>query len=196
MKRICVYCGSSPGARPEYAQAARQFGQVLVSRDIGLVYGGGRVGMMGTIADAVIEAGGEVIGVIPQGLADRKVAFTDLSDLRVVPSMHERKALMVELSDGFVALPGGLGTFEEFFEVLTWAQLNIHHKPCGLLNVCGYYTKLTSFLDYAVDEQFIEPEHRRMLLIDEVPEALLTKFEEYQPPKVNKATWALQMDRR
>jgi len=193
LKRICVYCGSSPGARPEYAQVARQLGQALASRDIGLVYGGGRVGVMGEIAEAVIEAGGEVIGVIPRELVDKEVAFTELSDLRVVPSMHKRKALMVELSDGFIALPGGLGTFEEFFEVLTWAQLNIHHKPCGLLNVCGYYTKLIGFLDHAVDEQFIEAGHRGMLLIDEEPEGLLRQFGGYQPPKVDKAAWALQM---
>ena len=196
MKRICVFCGSSPGARPEYAQAARQLDQALTSRDIGLIYGGGRVGVMGEIADAVLKAGGEVIGVIPRGLVDKEVAFTELSDLRVVPSMHERKALMVELSDAFIGLPGGLGTFEEFFEVLTWAQLSIHQKPCGLLNVCGYYTALMSFLNHAVDEQFIEPEHRCMLLVDDNPEALLRKFEEYQPPKLDKAAWALQMARR
>jgi uncharacterized protein (TIGR00730 family) len=169
---------------------------VLVSRDIGLVYGGGRVGMMGAIADTVLEAGGEVIGVIPQGLADREVAFTDLSDLRVVPSMHERKALMMELSDGLVALPGGLGTFEEFLEVLTWAQLNIHHKPCGLLNVCGYYTKLIGLLDHAVAEQFLQAQHRSMLVVDESSAALLDRFEAYQPPKADKATWALRMARK
>jgi len=163
---------------------------------MGLVYGGGRVGVMGAVADAVIEAGGEVIGVIPRGLVDKEVAFTELSDLRVVPSMHERKALMVKLSDGFIALPGGLGTFEEFFEVLTWAQLNIHHKPCGLLNVAGYYTALMSFLDHAVDEQFIEAGHRGMLLIDEEPEGLLRKFGRYQPPKIDKTAWALQMASR
>ena len=193
MKRICVYCGSSPGARPEYAAAARGLGQVLARRDITLVYGDGRVGVMGEIAEAVLEAGGEVIGVIPKGLVDKEVAFTELSDLQVVSSMHERKALMVELSDGFVALPGGLGTFEEFLEVLTWAQLNIHLKPCGLLNVCGYFAKLVELLDHAVGEQFIEPEHRSMLLIDESPGSLLTKFEAYQPPKVDKAAWALRM---
>jgi uncharacterized protein (TIGR00730 family) len=173
--------------------AARRLGQALTSRDIGLVYGGGRVGVMGAIADAVLEAGGQVIGVIPQGLVDKEVALTELPDLRVVSSMHERKALMVELSDGFVALPGGLGTFEEFLEVLTWAQLRIHPKPCGLLNVCGYFAKLVGFLDHAVGEQFIEREHRSMLLIDENPESLLAKFEAYQPPQVDKAAWALRM---
>jgi uncharacterized protein (TIGR00730 family) len=196
MKRICVFCGSSPGARPEYAQAARQLGQALADRGIGLVYGGGRVGLMGEIADSVLEAGGEVIGVVPQGLVDKEVAFTELSDLRVVPSMHERKALMVELSDAFIALPGGLGTFEEFLEVLTWAQLSLHQKPCGLLNVAGYFAALMSFLDHAVDEQFIKTEHRSILLIDESSEALLDRIEAYQLPKVDKAAWILEMARR
>ena len=191
MKRICVFCGSSPGARPEYVQAARELGQSLADRGIGLVYGGGRVGVMGEIADAALEAGGAVIGVIPKELLDKEVAFTELSDLRVVSSMHERKALMVELSDGFIALPGGLGTFEEFFEVLTWAQLDIHQKPCGLLNVCGYYTQLMNFLDHAVTEQFIVSGHRGMLLTEDRPEALLNKFEAYEPPRVDKAEWAL-----
>jgi uncharacterized protein (TIGR00725 family) len=181
MKRICVFCGSSPGARPEYAQAVRQLGQALADRDIGLVYGGGRVGLMGEIAESALKAGGEVIGVVPQGLVDKELAFTELSDLRVVPSMHERKALMVELSDAFIALPGGLGTFEEFFEVL---------------NVAGYFAALMSFLDHAVDEQFIKPEHRSILLIDESSEALLDRIEAYQPPKVDKAAWILQMAKR
>jgi uncharacterized protein (TIGR00730 family) len=193
VQRICVFCGSSPGAKTEYIAAARGFGRALVGRDIELVYGGGRVGMMGEIAATVLEAGGKVIGVIPEGLVDKEVAFTELPDLRVVPSMHERKALMVELSDGFVALPGGLGTFEEFLEVLTWAQLGLHQKPCGLLNVCGYFAKLMEFLDHAVNEQFIEAEHRSMLLIDDSPDTLLTKFEAYQPSRVDKAAWALRM---
>jgi uncharacterized protein (TIGR00730 family) len=196
MKRICVFCGSSPGARPDYAQAARQLGQALADRDMGLVYGGGRVGLMGEIAESVLKAGGEVTGVVPQGLVDKEVAFNELSDLRVVPSMHERKALMVELSDAFIALPGGLGTFEEFFEVLTWAQLSLHQKPCGLLNVAGYFAALMSFLDHAVDEQFIKPEHRSILLIDESSDALLDRIEAYQPPKLDKAAWILQMARR
>ncbi len=136
MKRICVFCGSSPGARLEYARAARELADLLIKRNIGLVYGGARVGIMGEIASAVLKQGGEVIGVIPQELVEKEVAFTELTDLRIVGSMHERKALMAELSDGFIALPGGLGTIEEFFEVLTWAQLGLHRKPCGLLNVC------------------------------------------------------------
>ncbi len=182
MKRICVFCGSSPGARQEYVQAARELGQVLTKRNIGLVYGGARVGVMGELASAVLKNGGEVIGVIPQDLVEKEVAFTELADLRVVGSMHERKALMAELADAFIALPGGLGTIEEFFEVLTWAQLGMHHKPCGLLNICQYYDNLMTFLDQAVAEQFIEAEHRSMLLIDESPDALLDQFTRYQPP--------------
>ena len=193
MKRICVFCGSSPGARPEYVQAARQLGRALVQKNIALVYGGASVGVMGEIARTVLEASGDVIGVITTSLVEKEVAFTELSDLRIVDSMHERKALMVELSDGFIALPGGLGTIEEFFEVLTWAQLGLHAKPCGLLNVCRYYTKLMSFLDHTVYEQFINLEHRSMVLIDENPEVLLKKFEAYQPPKIDKAKWILQM---
>jgi uncharacterized protein (TIGR00730 family) len=193
MKRICVFCGSSPGARPEYVQAARQLGHALVKKNITLVYGGASVGVMGVIAKTVLEAKGDVIGVITRGLVEKEVAFTQLSDLRIVDSMHERKALMVELSDGFIALPGGLGTIEEFFEVLTWAQLGLHTKPCGLLNVCQYYTKLMDFLDHSVDEQFVEGEHRSMVLVDENPEVLLKKFEAYQPPKIDKAKWILQM---
>jgi uncharacterized protein (TIGR00730 family) len=193
MKRICVFCGSSPGARPEYLQAARELGHTLARKKLGLVYGGASVGIMGEIAKTVLESGGDVIGVIPRKLVEKEVAFTELSDLRVVGSMHERKALMVELADGFIALPGGLGTIEEFFEVLTWAQLGMHQKPCGLLNVCQFYGKLMSFLDNVVNQQFIEPEHRSMVLTDESPERLLQKFELYQPPKVDKAKWILQM---
>jgi uncharacterized protein (TIGR00730 family) len=193
VRHICVFCGSSPGARPEFVQAARDLAYTLTRRKIGLVYGGARVGVMGEIASAVLRNSGEVIGVIPQELVDKEVAFTELSDLRVVASMHERKALMAELSDGFIALPGGLGTIEEFFEVLTWAQLGMHRKPCGLLNVCGYYSSLMAFLDHAVSQQFIESEHRSMVLVDEHPEALIEKFAVYRPPTVDKAKWVLQM---
>ena len=193
MRRICVFCGSSPGARPEYLQAAKQLGYTLASKDIGLVYGGARVGMMGKIAESVLEKGGEVTGVIPKGLVEKEVAFTELADLRVVDSMHERKALMAELSDGFIALPGGLGTIEEFFEVLTWAQLGIHPKPCGLLNVKQYYDRLLDFLDHTVNENFVEPEHRSMILVDENPEILLQKFETYHPPIIDKVKWVLQL---
>jgi uncharacterized protein (TIGR00730 family) len=193
MKRIGVFCGSSPGARPEYLHAAKLLGYTLASKNIGLVYGGAKVGMMGKIAQAVLEKKGEVIGVIPQGLVDKEVAFTGLTDLRVVDSMHERKALMADLSDGFIALPGGLGTIEEFFEVATWAQLGIHPKPCGLLNVNQYYDRLMDFLDHTVDEKFVELEHRSMILMDDDPERLLQKFETYHPPMVDKAKWVLQL---
>ncbi|CAG1771802.1 pyrimidine/purine-5'-nucleotide nucleosidase [uncultured bacterium] len=187
MNQICVFCGSNPGADPEYIQATRELGRVLAARHLTLIYGGARVGMMGELANSVLEAGGQVIGVIPQSLAD-KVAHTGLSDLRIVNSMHERKALMAELADGFVVLPGGFGTLEEFFEVLTWSQLGLHHKPCGLLNVNQYYQRLAEFLDYAVTRQFIKAEHRDMLLIDDDPGKLLDKFDDYQPPLVDK--WA------
>ncbi len=191
MKRICVFCGSSPGAKPEYVKMANALGRELVKRQIGLVYGGGRLGMMGALAKTIYAQGGEVIGVIPEELAKKNVAFTDLSDLRVVGSMHERKALMVELADGFIALPGGLGTIEEIFEVITWAQLSIHRKPCGFLNVAHYYDKLIDFLDYAVEQRFIESAYRKMIVIDEYPDALLQQFETYQPPQLDKAEWAL-----
>jgi uncharacterized protein (TIGR00730 family) len=194
VKRICVFCGSSPGARPEYVEAARQLGRTLASKGIGLVYGGAKVGTMGQLASAALEAGGEVIGVIPEQLVKKEVAFTGLADLQVVGSMHERKARMVALADGFIALPGGLGTFEEFFEALTWAQLGIHHKPCGFLNVCGYYDKLIAFLDHAIEQQFVKSEYRAMVLVDEDPERLLEKFAAYQPPKIDKAAWILQLN--
>jgi len=158
-----------------------------------LVYGGAKVGMMGKLAASVLEKGGEVIGVIPKGLVEKEVAFTKLADLRVVDSMHERKALMADLSDGFIALPGGLGTIEEFFEVVTWAQLGIHPKPCGVLNVHHYYDRLMDFLDHTVTEKFVELEHRSMILADENPEKLLQKFESYHPPKIDKAKWVLQL---
>lgn len=193
MKRICVFCGSSPGAQPEYNQVAQQLGQTLVRKNIGLVYGGGKVGLMGKIAQTVMEGGGEVIGVIPQGLVEKEVALTGLADLRIVDSMHSRKALMVELSEGFIALPGGLGTIEEFFEVLTWAQLGIHQKPCGLLNVNGYFNKLIEFMGHTVSEQFVTKEHHSMILIDQTPAGLLQQFEAYQPPMVDKAKWALEL---
>ncbi len=193
MKRICVFCGSSPGARPEYSEAAREMGKALAMRDIGLVYGGGNVGLMGEVATAAVEAGGEVIGVIPQWLVDREVAYTDLKDLRVVGSMHERKALMAGLSDGFIALPGGLGTIEEFFEAATWAQLGIHKKPCGLLNIYGYYDNLVKFLDHSAGEMFVRQENRNMIIVEESPESLINRFESYSPVTLDKATWALQL---
>lgn len=173
LKRVCVYCGSREGSRPDYADAARAFGAALARRGIELVYGGGRVGLMGLVANAVLAQGGHVIGVIPQALVSKEVAHLDLKDLRVVGSMHERKALMAELSDGFVALPGGFGTFEEIFEVLTWSQLRLHQKPCGFLNVEGFYDALFSFLDHAEKEQFIRARLRALVLVETNAERLL-----------------------
>ena len=186
MKRLCVFCGSSPGNTPAYLEAARNLGRTLAREGIALVYGGARVGTMGAVADAVLEAGGEAIGVIPEALVAREVAHTGLTELHVVVSMHERKALMADLADGFVALPGGFGTFEEIMEVTTWAQLGMHHKPCGLLNVSGYYDHFKVFIDRAVMEGFIRPEHRAMLLIERDIERLLVRFKVYQPPIVPK----------
>lgn len=195
MKRICVFCGSSPGTRPEYARAAQQLGVLLAQRKIGLVFGGGKVGLMGQLARAALENGGEVIGVIPKELHEKKVAFSGLSDLRVMGSMHERKALMAELADGFMALPGGLGTLEEIFEILTWAQLGMHHKPCGLLNVGNFYTSLLAFLDQVVAQGFLDAAHRSMILTAENPEDLLQQFESYRPSTADKAALALGMER-
>jgi uncharacterized protein (TIGR00730 family) len=193
MKRICVFCGSSPGSQPAYLQAAHELGEALAKREIELVYGGGRVGMMGEIATTVLKNGGKVIGVIPRELVHKEVAYIDLPDLRVVETMHARKALMSELSDAFIAMPGGLGTIEEFFEVLTWGQLGLHRKPCGFLDVCHYFQGLEAFLDHAVSQQFISPEHRAMVLTDESPGKLLEKFSLYQPSQLDKARWALGM---
>jgi uncharacterized protein (TIGR00730 family) len=189
IRRICVFCGSSLGTRPEYTLMARRLGRELAFRDIGLVFGGGRVGIMGEVARAALNEGGSVIGVIPKALIDRELAFEGLTDLRVVGSMHERKALMGELSDAFIALPGGLGTIEELVEILTWAQLGIHAKPCGILNVAGYYDKLLDFLDHAVDHGFIASSDRGLALVDDSPEALLARFEEYEPPEVGAEAW-------
>ena len=186
MQRVCVFCGSSPGAQPEYVQMAEQLGCVLAERNLGLVYGGSNVGMMGKVANAALQGGNEVIGVIPERLAQKGVAHPNLSKLHIVGSMHERKALMADLADAFIALPGGLGTIEEFFEVLTWAQLGIHRKPCGLLDVCQYYSKLLGFIDHAVSQRFVKKEHRSMVLIAESPEMLLQQFQEYQVPQVDK----------
>ena len=177
MKRVCVFCGSSLGRNPVYAEAAKQLGNVLANRNLGLVYGGANVGMMGELANAALDAGGEVIGVVPTIFVEKEIAHTALSDLRIVNSMHERKAVMAELSDAFIALPGGFGTLDEFFEMVTWTQLGLHRKPCGVLNVCGYYSKLTDFLDFAVSEGFIKSHHRSLIQIDESSETLLKMFE-------------------
>ncbi|OLC15114.1 MAG: Rossman fold protein, TIGR00730 family [Candidatus Rokubacteria bacterium 13_1_40CM_69_27] len=181
MKRICVFAGSSTGARPEYAEAARELAAELVRRQLGLVYGGGSVGLMGVLADAALTHGGEVIGVIPRGLATRELAHTGLTEMRVVGSMHERKALMASLVDGFIALPGGLGTFEETLEVLTWSQLGIHRKPVGVLNVAGYFDGLLRMLVHAMREGFVRREYLALLLFGDTPAALLDAVAAWQP---------------
>lgn len=173
MQRVCVFCGSRPGRSPAYLETAKQLAAALVRRDIGIVYGGAGIGVMGALADAALEQGGQVTGVIPEQLMAREVSHEQLTELHIVESMHERKALMGSLSDGFIALPGGLGTLEEFFEVLTWNQLGIHAKPCGLLNVDGFYDSLTSFLDHTVCEEFVPEAHRSFLLVEREPDALL-----------------------
>ncbi len=186
LKRICVFCGSNPGVRPAYAAAAADLAQYLASQRITVVYGGGNVGLMGRLADAALAAGGEVIGVIPQSLVQKEVSHQGLTDLRIVGSMHERKALMAVLADAFIALPGGFGTFEEFCEVLTWTQLGLHRKPSGLLNVDGYYDRFLEFLDHAVSEQFIKPRHREFVLSDTQPAALVDRLLKTQVPAVDK----------
>ena len=186
MKRICVFCGSSNGNNPAYAEAAQAMGALIAGRGLGLVYGGGNVGLMGIIADAVIEHGGEVIGVIPHALADREIAHAGITQLHVVDSMHTRKAMMADLADGFVAMPGGVGTFEEFFEVVTWTQLGVHRKPCGLFNVSAFYTPLVAFIDQAVSEGFLKPVHRAMIVVDDDPARLLDTLMTVELPDVPK----------
>jgi uncharacterized protein (TIGR00730 family) len=181
-----VFSGSSFGRDPSYAESAAHLGEALVAAGIGLVYGGASVGLMGVIADAVQAHGGEVIGVIPSALVEKEVAHAGLADLRVVGSMHERKALMAELSDGFIALPGGLGTLEELFEIWTWAQLGQHGKPCALLNTSGFYNGLSSFLDHVVDEAFLKAVHRDMLIVEPNVNSLLSAMASYDPPQSNK----------
>lgn len=184
LKAICVYCGSSAGVNETYAEGARALGRMLAEHRITLVYGGASVGLMGQVADAAMESGGRVIGVIPRALAEREVAHHALSQLHIVDSMHERKAMMAELSDGFVALPGGIGTFEELFEIWTWGQLGIHAKPCGVLNIAGFYDPLIDFLDRAVLEGFIKADVRRLLHVAISPLELLESFYRYQPASI------------
>lgn len=186
MRSVCVFCGSSPGANPAYSELARRTGRLLAGRGLVLVYGGGGTGLMGALADAVLAAGGHVIGVIPEALVAKEVAHRGLPDLRVVRSMHERKALMAELADGFMALPGGLGTFEELFEIVTWAQLGLHAKPCGLVNAEGYYDHLITFLDQAVEARFVRPEHRALMLVEAEPATLLDRFSGFVAPRLEK----------
>lgn len=187
LKSVCVYCGASPGRLDAYADSARALGKVLVDRDIRLIYGGASIGVMGIVADAVLDAGGQVIGVIPEPLARKEVAHTRLTEIHLTRSMHERKSLMAEMSDAFIALPGGLGTLEELFEIWTWTQLGIHAKPCGLLNVEGYFDKLIGFLDHATEEQFVKQLHRSMLLVETNPDKLLDRFSNYEAPVIG--TW-------
>jgi uncharacterized protein (TIGR00730 family) len=182
IERICVFCGSRPGARPEYLDAARRLGSLLAERGIGLVYGGASVGIMGAVANAVLKGGGEVVGVIPRAMVDRELAHDHLTELRIVNSMHERKALMAELSDAVIALPGGFGTFEELFETITWSQLGIHRKGIGVLNVHGFYDGMISLIEHAIEEQFALTEHRALVLDAPEPEALLDLILSHEPP--------------
>jgi len=186
MNRICVFCASSSGSRPQYRLCAEELGSELARRKVGLVYGGGNVGLMGALADSVLRAGGEAIGVIPEHLMAKEVGHRGLTKLHVVHSMHERKALMADLSDAFIALPGGFGTLEEFCEVLTWSQLGLHAKPCGIVNVLDYYTPLLSMFDHAVQERLLKPENRALILARDTPLELLQALEEWRPVRVEK----------
>ncbi|MEE4172704.1 MAG: TIGR00730 family Rossman fold protein [Xanthomonadales bacterium] len=192
MKTLCVYCGSSPGTDPAYLEAGKALGRLLAARNLGLVYGGASVGVMGAVADAVLAGGGRAVGIIPEALAVKEVAHEGLTEQHVVGSMHERKALMAELSDGFVALPGGWGTFEEIFEMLTWAQLGFHEKPCGLLNVNGYYDHLHAFLEHAIESGFVPAVCRDMLMVEVAPDRLLDRYTAYRAPRVRK--WITRED--
>jgi uncharacterized protein (TIGR00730 family) len=186
VKRVCVYSGSNAGTRSEYADAAEQLARALVARGLDVVYGGADVGLMKVVADTTMAAGGRVIGIMPESLVAREIGHRDITELHVVASMHERKALMEELSDGFVALPGGFGTIEEIVEIATWSQLGMHAKPFGLLNVAAFYDGLVAFFDHAVTEGFLRPQHRAMLHVSDDPEALLEAFAEWTPPPVHK----------
>jgi len=186
MNRICVFCGTNPGSRPEYGSAARGLGKVLATEGIELVYGGASVGIMGQLADSVQEHGGHVTGIIPQQLVEKEAAHTGIRNLIVVASMHQRKSQMADLSDGFIALPGGIGTMEGFFEILTWGQLGIHAKPSGILNIEGYFDGLTGFLDHAVREGFLTEAHRNTIIVESTPAALLKRMRAFTPPEGEK----------
>lgn len=186
MNRLAVYCGSSPGASPLYAEAARVLGKAMAERGTGLVFGGGHVGLMGILADAVLAAGGEAIGVIPEALRDKELAHRGCTELHIVSTMHERKGLMADLADGFVAMPGGYGTFDEIFEMLTWGQLGYHAKPCGFLNVAGYYDALFAFLDNCVSARFVTQVHRDTIIAESDPGLLLHKLANFEPPDQTK----------
>ena len=186
LKRICVFCGTNPGSRPAYGSAARELGRVLAEQDIELVYGGASVGIMGELADSVQEHGGHVTGIIPQQLMEKEAAHTGIRNLIVVASMHQRKSQMADMSDGFIALPGGIGTLEGFFEVLTWGQLGIHAKPAGILNVEGYFDALTDFLDHAVKEGFLTDTHRHAIMVESQPTGLLERLRAFTPAESEK----------
>lgn len=186
MKHLCVFCGSNSGAIPAFEEAARAMGAMLARRDITLVYGGGNIGLMGAIGDAVMAAGGKAIGIIPEALMRKEHGHRGITELRVVKSMHERKAMMADLADGFVAMPGGYGTLEEYCEVLTWTQLGFHRKPCGLLNVAGFYDPLLAFFDRATDQKFVRAEHRTLVLAGTDPEKLIDRMSAWKPPPVQK----------
>jgi uncharacterized protein (TIGR00730 family) len=186
VRAVCVFCGSNAGARPAYAEAAAEVGRAIAARGLDLVYGGAAVGLMGTLADAALAAGGKVIGVIPKALVEREIAHAGLTELREVKSMHERKAIMADSSDAFLALPGGAGTLEEVFEAWTWAQLGHHQKPVGLFNVAGFFDGLVTFLNHQCSERFIRQEHRDMLIVESDPNRLLDRFSDYRPPVVEK----------
>ena len=186
MRAVCVYCGSNAGVREDYGVLARALGTEIARRGMGLIYGGARVGLMGQVADAALAAGGRVVGIIPQALVDKEIAHAGLTESHIVASMHERKRMMADLSDGFVALPGGIGTLEEIFEMWTWAQLGYHRKPCALVDTAGYWTGLAAFLDHQVQEGFVRAPHREMLMVDEDPARLLDRMEAYEPPVVTK----------
>lgn len=185
MKRICVDCGSSTGSGDAYKDMARQLGKALAANDIELVYGGANIGLMGRVADSVLENNGKAIGVVPTFFAG-DLGHRNLTELHIVNTMHERKKMMFDLSDGFIALPGGFGTLEEIFEIITWAQLGHHEKPCGFLDVCGYYSKLIDFLDHTVSQRFVRQEHRDMVIVADTPDGLLSQFYEYKAPKIKK----------
>ena len=186
LQRICVFCGSQPGHDPDYAEAAGELGRLLAGRGITVVYGGGHVGLMGLLAEAALKAGGKVIGVIPEGLKRRELAYDNLTELIVTRTMHERKQRMADLSDGFIALPGGFGTFEEFCEIVTWAQLGLHEKPCALLNVKGYYDRMLAMFDHALQEGFVRPAHRTLVLAASDARAVLAAMEGWVPPQLEK----------
>jgi len=186
LKNVCVFCGSNPGRRADYVEAAHRLGEELAKNGIGLVYGGGNVGIMGEMANSILKNGGRAIGVIPKALEDKELSHRGLSELKVVNTMHERKAMMSELSDAFIALPGGIGTLEEFFEVLTWAQLGFQKKPCGLLNIAGYYDHLIKFIDHMVAEGFLHVDHRDLMVIEKNPANIISKLKNHKPLDTSK----------